>query len=682
MTWPSRRDWIFSAKTFTAAILALYVALSFGLPRPYWAMTAVYVVANPLSGATVAKALDRTFGTILGGAGAVVLVALLADAPEMLMLAIALWAGTLLYIAMHGRTPRNYVFLLAGYTLPLIVLPNAAAPGQIFDIALSRTEEILVGILAAAVIGTIILPMSLRPALAGRIARWLEDAGAWAREILLAHGAEPATPLARQRLAADIAPLTTLLSQLPHDAGTRDLRRDVEELRGRLLLLLPLLSSIADRMYAVSLEAKEFPPGVATATTEIAAWMEAPAAQADAAAPERLRALLGALPQPAPLWDRLMQGSLAARLGELVDLWEDCLTLQQRIALTTALPRWRPMLRHRPVIGRGRHHDHGLMLFTVGSTVLATFLAGLLWIGSGWTGGAMGVAFVAIACCFFGSLDRPAPMIRTMLVWCCVVYLATGFYLFAILPQISDFELLALVLAPPFLLIGAFIPRPEFSLVTLLLAANFAGDLNLQERYSADFAAYAEGGLAIAAGLAFALVWTLVTRPFGAEVAARRLVRAGWADLAALAAGTRPFDHAELTSRTLDRLGQLVPRLAADTTPALGAIDGLAELRAGYNIIALQRDRRALPPPARAAIDQALAGVAAYFRRCAGEGRRGPAPEALLGGMDTALRATLRSPEGQPRRAALDALVGLRRALFPAAPGPRDEAPALPMAAE
>jgi len=41
ITMPTWRDWLFSAKAFTAAMLALYIALMLDLPRPYWAMATV-----------------------------------------------------------------------------------------------------------------------------------------------------------------------------------------------------------------------------------------------------------------------------------------------------------------------------------------------------------------------------------------------------------------------------------------------------------------------------------------------------------------------------------------------------------------------------------------------------------------------------------------------------------------
>jgi uncharacterized membrane protein YccC len=47
MKYPTLRDWLFSLKTFAAAMLALYLGLVFELPRPYWAMATVYIVSNP-----------------------------------------------------------------------------------------------------------------------------------------------------------------------------------------------------------------------------------------------------------------------------------------------------------------------------------------------------------------------------------------------------------------------------------------------------------------------------------------------------------------------------------------------------------------------------------------------------------------------------------------------------------
>src|SRR5579864_2238589 len=124
MNWPSGRDWLFSLKTFGAATVALYLAFFFALPRPYWAMSSVYIVSSPLLGATRSKALYRAMGTLLGAAAAVAFVPPFVQTPLLFSLITAIWTGTLLFLGISDRTARAYVFLLAGYSLPLIALPT------------------------------------------------------------------------------------------------------------------------------------------------------------------------------------------------------------------------------------------------------------------------------------------------------------------------------------------------------------------------------------------------------------------------------------------------------------------------------------------------------------------------------------------------------------------------------
>src|SRR3979409_1102936 len=146
MQWPGLRDWMFASKTFVAAVLALYIALSLGLDRPYWAMASAYIASQPLSGATRSKAVYRFLGTLLGATAAVVLVPNLVDAPALLSLGLAAWTGICLYFALLDRTPRSYVFMLAGYTAAIIGFPSVAAPDQIFTTAVARVQEIGLGI--------------------------------------------------------------------------------------------------------------------------------------------------------------------------------------------------------------------------------------------------------------------------------------------------------------------------------------------------------------------------------------------------------------------------------------------------------------------------------------------------------------------------------------------------------
>ncbi len=673
MTWPGWRDWIFSGKTFAAAMLALYVALLFDLPRPYWAMTTVYVVANPLTGATVSKALYRTLGTLLGAAAAVVLVPLLVNARELLLLAVAAWAGGLLYVSMLHRTPRSYVFMLAGYTLPLIALPAVTAPATIFDLAVARSEEIIVGIVCASVVGAVILPMSLGPVVGARVGQWLDSATDWAGDILRQREVRPDTPLARQKLAAGIAELDMMISQLSYDAGARDVRHWAQALRGRLLLLLPVLSSLNDRLHALRRDGGSMPEELESLSREVADWL--PRAKADDHAADRFRATITALePRREQLhrWDSILHASLLARLRELVDLWQDCLTLHDKLMRRDDDTPWKPVLRHRPALNAARHYDHGMMMFCALSAVCASFTAGLLWIASGWVGGAYFMALTTVACCFFGTLDQPAVPMRTMVVFFGLSQLVAGIYVFGVFPRIHDFELLVLILAPPLIIGGSLLPRPERALMMMMLTVNSVATLAMQGRYNMDFEVFLNEGLAVIGGVSFALVWTLVTKPFGAEWAARRLIHAGWRDMANLAAGRSLHDHATLASRTVDRLGQLVPRLGDSDDNAGKVVDGLAELRVGYNILALQRDRRLLPAPLKPHLNGVLDGVANWYRQRLRNAPDEAAAGALIERIDQALTATVEWGQGGAARNTLEALVGLRRALFPHAAPPPD----------
>src|SRR3954471_9436885 len=122
-TLPGWRDWLFSVRSFAAAMLALWLALWHDLPRPYWAVGTVYIVIQPLSGALRAKALARFLGTLAGAAFAVAAVPNRVDAPPLLILVLALWVAGCTMGALYDPTPRSYAFRLAGYTAALIAFP-------------------------------------------------------------------------------------------------------------------------------------------------------------------------------------------------------------------------------------------------------------------------------------------------------------------------------------------------------------------------------------------------------------------------------------------------------------------------------------------------------------------------------------------------------------------------------
>jgi uncharacterized membrane protein YccC len=197
MALPGWRDWAFSVKTFAGAMLALWIALRVGLDRPYWAMATAYIVAQPLAGAMRSKAAYRFYGTVLGAVAILVFVPNLVNAPELLLAALSVWIGGCIYFAVLDRTPRSYVFLLAGYSVALIGFPIVDAPGTVWDVVLARVEEITLGIACTTVIGSIVFPLPVGPALTARLDNWIRNAADWTTSVLSGESSSPPGEAAR-----------------------------------------------------------------------------------------------------------------------------------------------------------------------------------------------------------------------------------------------------------------------------------------------------------------------------------------------------------------------------------------------------------------------------------------------------------------------------------------------------
>ncbi|AWN49845.1 FUSC family protein [Methylobacterium terrae] len=670
MMLPGWRQWLFALKVSGAALLALGIALWVDLPRPYWAMATVYITMQPLAGATRSKALYRVVGTLIGVSAAVVMVPPLVASPEMLTLALALWTAGCLYLSLLDRSPRSYLFMLAGYTAALIGFPAVTAPETIFDTAVSRAEEITLGILCASLVASLVFPEPVGPVLASRVGAWLQEAGRWTGDVLSGAGEAPAVRARRLRLAAEAAEIDALSAHLAYDTSAQSRAAPlVQLLRGRMLMLLPILSSLADRIAALK-GLSGLTPELRGLLADVEAWSAAgaPAVEADALL-ARIEAADRPLPphaasQAGPFWTALVRASLLDRLRELVAIGRDCRVLQEGIARGSGRSR-APLAFAGEFGGRApRHRDHGMALRSALGAFLGTVACVVVWIATAWPDGATAAMMGAVLCCMFATQDDPVPAILSFATWTGVAAAAIGVLLFGVMPLVHDFVSLALVLAPGLILCGLLMTSQRTLPVGLALGVNGNALLAIQDRYTSEFGAYVNSGLALVGGIWIAALVTRLVRSVGAEHGARRLIAASRADLARAARRRGRGDRTAFAHLMLDRLGLLVPRLAAAGPDSdLSRIDALAALRVGMNLVSLRRARHGLAADEVAALDDALDAVASHY-----EGPRGPASAALLARIDAALARIGAQAAGAGRRDALLGLAGLRRALFPEAP--------------
>lgn len=659
---------LFSAKCFAAAMLAYYIALRIGLTRPYWAVTTSYIVAQPLSGAVLSKAVFRLIGTGLGAAAAVVLVPAFVNEPIVLSMALALWLGVCLYVSLLDRSPRAYLFLLAGYTASIIGFPSVGAPGAIFDTAAIRVQEIVIGILCGSLVHGLIFPRTVTAHLFARVDAILADAARWTSEAL---GRSPRTtsPNEQRRIAVDLSELDQLAVHLPFDTARVLPRvRTVRALQDQLLQILPIGSAVEDRL-SVLAASGGVPDAIAALIDDTNAWIETdlhgPARDDSAAA---LIARIEAAESDDGLsWRGLLALNLRARLADLVAVHRDAHDLRDQLHSPSVRPlNTRVAALIAQARGRALHRDHGLALRAAAGTFACIALGSLFWIETAWSDGAGAVLIAGVCCALFGNVDRPGPVIVQFLIGSAVGLAVAAVYAYAILPPVTRFELLVAVMAPPFLLMGSMIARPERTLMALGALLGLGTSVGFNATYDADFVGFVNGAIAQLLGTGFAVVCVGLFQTIGTDHSIARLFRAAWRDVAWRAAG-RSTNEARWASRMLDRIGLLLPRLAA--RPAQGGsenlLDALVDMRTGIVAGRLrQLEVRGQWQP----FDAALDSVADHFRRLDPRRPAAPAP-ALLALIDRGVETVAQDADGARRRDGLVLLTSLRRNLFPDAPG-------------
>ncbi len=663
---PKPDELLFALKAYSGAMLAFYISCRLGLDNPYWSMATAFIVAHPFAGAMRSKALYRFFGTLIGGTAAVVMVPNLVNAPVLLCIAMALWVGLCLYIALMDRSPRAYAFMLSGYTAAIIGFPSVTNPGHVFETALTRCEEITLGIVCTTMVGTLFMPRALGPVLAARIASWVKPAVEWSSAALAGEGEAETARNARRRLAFEATDTAMMISQLAYDiSNMQPYVRQVTRLRMYVISLMPVLSSIGHRVAELR-RLGGITPALQTVLARTAEWIQAGVTE-DA---DPLLAQIQQLHNEPPDWQGLLRASLALRLEELVRIVHR--SRQLRLHLTSGSPPpENPAVEAEYIAVLRENRDHKLAFLSACSATLAILLVSAIWIQTAWAYGGGAAIMVAVASSFFAAQDDPAPAIALMLRNAVIVIVGIFVINFAVLPTITGFDELYLALLPAGLIIGVLVSRPASFGTGMVLGAIGATQLALGNGYNVDFIKFAESSFSLIVGLGSALVLTRLIRSVGAAWSAQRLMRANWHEVAAAAEAATAPDRAAMTGIMMDRLGLMMPRLAAVASGAdSAAAHTLLNLRVGLNLVGLHREQWRLPPEARAGSQLVFHRLAAFYRA----DPRQPPPPAIIHALDETITTLMH--DAAAYREALMILSGLRSVLYPDAAPPEFALPA------
>ena len=526
---------VFSAKTFAAALVALFISFWLGLDEPYWALLTVFIVAQPDSGLVLAKGFYRLLGTAAGIVVTTALVFACAQYGELFIASLAVWVGVCSFAARGTRNYASYGFQLAGYTAAIVGLPAALNTSGAYTLIVARSTEITLGIVCAGLMSRLIFPVQLAPKLMA-LARQLFDRVDRFAQIAI----DP---------AADQKQLDSERAELATEFGAVEAMRSsafFESAEGRLMN-----SRLRDALHA----AVDLCAAVEAASPRPRAHLEAcpsrggsinDASRAPNEIPETVfglrraaeaRGLPAARARLAERVAALAGGKPATKSSPAAPLWSDPLT-----AAVTGI-----------------------------RSALAVVLTAAFWFVTAWPSGPTAVVLAGVVCTLLAPTPQPAKI--TVAAGATILAFAVPLFVtqICLLPYASDIFSMAALLAPYLLTCGFIIAQPNIGPLGLLSAVYLAVsthiDNNSAQTYDAN--AFFNTTLAILLGIGVSVALFATFFPETPQWAARRFVRLVFINLSRLADVRRPafsafnFALCENLASTLAKLKD-EPGLAGD----------------------------------------------------------------------------------------------------------------------
>ncbi|TQN60694.1 FUSC family protein [Agrobacterium tumefaciens] len=622
---------IFSLKTFLAAMLAYYLAIRFDLPRPFWAVSTVYIVAHPLSGAISSKSFYRLLGTLIGGGATIIMVPNLVNSPPLLSAAIILWASGCTFISVLDRTPRSYVSLLAGYTVLLAGLPLVTAPASTFDTVVARVEEIGLAILCASIVSHVVFPVHVGTALLERIDAWMARAQALLAATATAKADQARNRAERYALAAEAADLRSFTVHLRYDGSRyRSAVSLVRSLQHRMVAILPLLSELEDQRRALA--------RLGTPGTEQAMSMITAIGSTSLSSPKffGIKTDVPTSFEAPRSWEELLLANVSRNLRNIAQVSHEYQSLRDALNEENAAR----------AVGRfasrenipAQHADIAMALLSALTVAICLTTSITFWIASTWTDGMAFAQISGVLCCLLATMDDPVPAMRKFVYVTIGSVIAASVYAFAILPLIDGFVPLVAALGLFLIPAGICLAVPSLAIVGMGLCINFPLLLTLQAQQSSDFIMFVNSGTATVLGMVWAILVCGIFRSVRAETNARRLFSVTQAHVAGIAAGQHADAHVT-RHHVIDVAGMFAVRAAKlPATSGTSDADLMRDLRAGLHITAMQvrSDEASIPVCVRAEV--IFSALELLYRIT--PARRGEAMERALGMLDAFMLST------------------------------------------
>jgi uncharacterized membrane protein YccC len=614
---------VFSLKTFAAAILALAISYWLELKEPQWSVFTTYLLAQPLVGAVWAKGAFRLVGTVIGAVFAVLCVVLFAQAGPLFILAMALWLAFCAYGATLARNYASYGFQLAAYSAALIGFGSVGTPDQAWSMAVDRTTEVGLGIICVGLVHVVVLPRYAGDALSASLASTFAALARYAAIVLRPGTPERVFTAMRRQMSADVIKFDSLRYYAVFESP--ELRSDDEALSRMMRAFLGLLS-VARGLYvrlgdlrrhedqAMAAHLDPVLDNVADLLAAIAADRDGPRSPAVSANLQEARRSIGkaqaeleAMAGLEPM-DSLANGLLVLqRTGDMIE------SLSRVVAAVMGTAPAEPA---GPRVVAAIERDRGAALLQAARAASALGLIGAYWIASAWTSGAMAMTGLAAVMVFFVTVENPGRVALSFVLAIALAMVVAFFGMAFIMPQLSDFAMLAALLGVVLIPAGIVMSIPRYAFVAAVFSAFFVSQLGLSNVPSFDTGTYVDNSIGLLLGLGAGVLAIDLILPYDPDKTRRR----EWAEVVAALPAAARGERAEVGARVPIMLAllKLMPRLDL-TRPAddeiMNGSFGAASLSLELVRLRKRIDDAAFPADARAIVTACLDALARDFEQ-------------------------------------------------------------------
>jgi uncharacterized membrane protein YccC len=458
MLKPGRGVLLFALRTIAAGLLTLYLAFVFDLEQPKWSIMAVVIISQPLAGMVLARSFGQVIGTTLGATVAVVIMAIFPQAPLPFLITLSLWlalctaGGTLL------RYTSSQAFVLSGYTA--VVVGLLAVPDQdgTFLLAVTRVTETLLAVACVCIVSLLTArPEAVAKEYFDRIDQVIKLLATHASAVIRTEEREADFHRRQMQLLGQISALEGVRRHLYYDAPRLRSADDLVQLLGNQLLLLTARLTALRHQRELLLERweGEIPSEIQHLLSEELVFLDELARQGRALPAEQRR-------QFAVLQQRF--DALAYRSEQLTEPLKATLrslSWSLRWEQARMLEQLETILELSDVIQSGRkassvfrgqanplHLDFTLATMNAIRAWCALMVAGLIWIETGWDGARGAMVVTGILCSLMATFPRPLLAVQSYARGLGLALVVSAVLQFALVPMISSFELLALLLVP------------------------------------------------------------------------------------------------------------------------------------------------------------------------------------------------------------------------------------------